>query len=371
MRILYLTLADVDDRSFGGALRSVAVRAGLQQAGSVETLVIHGGPLERLDADWNGERVRTAIFSRAGFSLAALRQRRRTRAWVDAILRETAYDLVVAHYLGLATYLPRRAWSRLVLDADDLLKRPSVDASLPKRARLSLRNAIARWMAKRARHVWVVNPREVAALGARSASPLSNAIALPPLDRPRAAALPKRLLMVGYFDHPPNAEGLRFFAAEVLPELARRFPGIELHAVGKHPLGFERGFAPPVRVRGFVDDLAAEYDRAALVVAPIISGAGTQIKVLDALAHERPLVASAFTQAGYATELHADKHLLVAGAVDEWLARCTWALQHPEAAEAMARRGGSVVRRIYGSERMAGEVERSVREVAASLKEDR
>ena len=105
-------------------------------------------------------------------------------------------------------------------------------------------------------------------------------------------------------------------------------------------------------MRGFVTDLAAEYDEASLVVAPILSGSGTQIKVLDALAHGRPLVASTFAHAGFGHDLHDEEHLLVAGDETQWIDCCSRVLADPESAAAMARRGSTAVHAAYGTTRM-------------------
>jgi len=49
-----------------------------------------------------------------------------------------------------------------------------------------------------------------------------------------------------------------------------------------------------------VEDLDPFYDRADIVVAPLIHGGGTRIKVLEAFAHRRPLVATRLAVAGLA-----------------------------------------------------------------------
>jgi hypothetical protein len=92
-------------------------------------------------------------------------------------------------------------------------------------------------------------------------------------------------------------------------------------------------------VRGFVADLAPEYDRAQLVIAPVFNGGGTQIKVIDALAHGRPLVTSEFAFSGFALDLRETEHLLVARDRAQWLDRCIWVLENSEASESMGERG--------------------------------
>ena len=116
--------------------------------------------------------------------------------------------------------------------------------------------------------------------------------------------------MVGFYEHPPNASGLRWFAAHVLPTLASRFESVELHAVGKYPASLKSELPSTVVLRGFVPDIAAEYDQAALVIAPIEYGGGTQIKVIEALAFGRPLVASAFSHIGFSEHLRNEERLV-------------------------------------------------------------
>lgn len=346
MRMLYLTLADIDDRSYGGALRSHHIRAAMQQVGEVDTLVIHGAAHARLDTAWQAQRVKTATCDRVGASLGALRQRLAIRRWVAEVVREGQYDAIVARYLGLAVLVPLGAWSRLVVDADDIFKSIPGGARAPLRMRAErwARDLVARAALHRAGHVWYVNPADAPRLHTRRVSWLPNVVTMPEPSGVRPSPVPGRLLMVGYFDHPPNAQGLSWFADKVLPALAAEFPGIELHAIGKRPASLEADLAGSgIRFHGFVDSLADAYDRAALVIAPIQAGGGTQIKVIDALAHGRPLVTSRFAHAGFAAELRDGLHLRVADGAEAWIAQCGAVLRDPEGAEAMAARGRDAV----------------------------
>jgi polysaccharide biosynthesis protein PslH len=151
--------------------------------------------------------------------------------------------------------------------------------------------------------------------------------------------------MVGLMSYGPNLHGLRWFVREVLPALVEQLPEVELHVIGRHEAGLPEEFAGrPVRVRGFVQDLTTEYDQASLVVAPIFFGGGTQIKVIDALAHHRPLVASDFAQKGFGSDLRDGEHLLVARTAQEWISCCASMLRDPSRAEAMAGRGYTAAR---------------------------
>ena len=67
-----------------------------------------------------------------------------------------------------------------------------------------------------------------------------------------------------------------------------------------------------VKYMGFVDDLQQEYEQARLVVVPIYGGAGTNIKVLEAMQMRRPCVTTIYGVRGF-SEFFADgKDILVA-----------------------------------------------------------
>lgn len=356
MRLLYLTMADVDDRSYGGAIRSHHLREAMLELGEVDTLVIHRAIRTRLDTDWQPGRVRRGLYGPGSSGpLGELGQRLAIRRWVRAIVHEGRYDAIVARYVGLALFVPRDAWPRLVIDADDIVKSIPADVKAPLDVRVALwlRNRAARAALTRARHVWFVNPADGTRLRARGSSWVPNIVSMPDRDRVRAAPVAGRLLMVGYFNHAPNAQGLQWFASEVLPALVAQFPQVELHVVGKHPAVLAASLANSgVVFHGFVESLQLDYDRAALVVAPIQFGGGTQIKVIDALAHGRPLVASRFAHAGFAGELTDGVHLRVAEGAPDWIAQCAAVLRDPAAAEAMAQRGQAVAADTRAAQRV-------------------
>jgi glycosyltransferase involved in cell wall biosynthesis len=367
MRLLYLTLADVDDRSYGGALRSHHIREAMRQVGEVDTLVIHGDACARLDAAWNAQRVKRATYDRLDASVGAWRQRLLIRRWVAAVVRDGSYDVIVARYLGLAVFVPFAAWPRLVVDADDIFKSIATHVRVPLRWRAArwARNQVARTVLARAGHVWFVNPADAPRLRTRRLSWLPNVVQMPDSTRARPIPVQGRILMVGYFHHPPNAQALLWFAEHVLPAVAKAFPGVELQVIGKCPAILEaRLGCRGIRFSGFVDALTDAYDRAALVIAPIQSGGGTQIKVIDALAHGRPLVVSRFAHAGFADDLRDGLHLRVADGAADWIAQCAAVLRNPGAAEAMGARGQDAVGR-YGAHRMIETVRETLLGVAA------
>jgi len=133
------------------------------------------------------------------------------------------------------------------------------------------------------------------------------------LDRFRAepAQPGRRLLFVGSFNHFPNVEAFRFFREEVWPKIVARFPDMTLTVVaGRDHALYWRQFTgetalPPddrIRVLDFVRDVRPLYVDCNLVIVPTIVSAGTNLKVLEAMAMERAVVSTSCGCAGLGLE---------------------------------------------------------------------
>jgi polysaccharide biosynthesis protein PslH len=124
----------------------------------------------------------------------------------------------------------------------------------------------------------------------------------PPATEPRA-------IFVADFTYEPNRNALRFLLEEVLPRVWQRLPEARLMLAGG---GLER---PPdgdsrIEQLGFVEDLAAAYARARCAVVPLLQGGGSPLKLIEALAHGLPIVATPRAVAG--VQARDGEHLLVA-----------------------------------------------------------
>jgi glycosyltransferase involved in cell wall biosynthesis len=127
---------------------------------------------------------------------------------------------------------------------------------------------------------------------------IPNAVRLP--SRPPPPPGEGRLLFVGNLTYGPNVEAARMLIEHILPLVRRSHPEATLDLVGRHEGQLAGVRAPGVRVRGLVEELEPYYGGSDIVVAPVLHGGGTRIKVLEAFAHHRPLVATPLAVAGLA-----------------------------------------------------------------------
>ena len=96
-----------------------------------------------------------------------------------------------------------------------------------------------------------------------------------------------------------------------------------------------------VTVTGPVDDMATELAVADVVAVPLREGAGTRIKVLEALAHRIPVVATSVAVEGL--DVVAGRHLLVADEPEAFAAGCVTLLRDEPRRRALADAGAQLV----------------------------
>lgn len=95
------------------------------------------------------------------------------------------------------------------------------------------------------------------------------------------------LLFVGT-GNPPNVDAIGWFIKQILPKLTSNFPELRLVLVGK--ICDHVPDTPHCVKYGRVDDLAAVYDEADVVLNPVRFGTGLKIKSIEALGYAKPLV---------------------------------------------------------------------------------
>jgi glycosyltransferase involved in cell wall biosynthesis len=127
--------------------------------------------------------------------------------------------------------------------------------------------------------------------------PLATTLPEHPLD-PRGGE-PPSMLFVGNFVHPPNVDAAMRLVGAIFPQVQARVPGAVLHIVGdKPPARLAKSAKQDVVVTGRVPEVTPYLDRAAVVVIPVRMGGGMRVKVLEALAAGKAVVASRLAAEG-------------------------------------------------------------------------
>ena len=162
----------------------------------------------------------------------------------------------------------------------------------------------------RARAVGASQPDEAEAIRAMCPQLTVFTVLKPATLRPPPPAvrrIPGRLVFIGSAAL-PNLDGMRWFLAEIWPQLAGH--GITLDIIGACGTTLRR-LPPGVRAYGVVAELAPLLHQAALAIAPLRTGSGIKVKLLDYARHGLTTVVTPPALAGF--QAAAEAPFIVAG----------------------------------------------------------
>lgn len=178
---------------------------------------------------------------------------------------------------------------------------------------------------------------------------IPNGVRLPPLVV--AEREPYTLLFVGNFEYAPNTDAALRLVQDILPRVQQSLPAARVWLVGNAPPPVLRALASPtVTVTGYVDDLAPYYQRASVFVSALTLGAGLKNKILEALAHGLPVVATPLSVDGIAVQHRT--HALT-GSVEELAGLVVEALRDEALRVRLAQQGRALVEEDYSWQSVA------------------
>jgi sugar transferase (PEP-CTERM/EpsH1 system associated) len=264
------------------------------------------------------------------------------QAWVQGVMREHAIDRVVVFSSPMAQYIEPYAHARRVIDYCDVDSDKWRQYAAQKRWPMSWlyareANALLAYERQVARHcdaaLFATEPeaqlfKSLAPESEAKIGHFNNGVDTDYFSPARPYANPfaageRALVFTGAMDYWPNVDAVEWFAAEVFPKLAARFPDLRFYIVGARPAAAVQALAklPGVIVTGTVPDVRPYLAHAAVSVAPLRVARGVQNKVLEAMAMALPVVVSPQALEGIDAAPGAD--VLLADGAEEFAAAVT------------------------------------------------
>ena len=166
------------------------------------------------------------------------------------------------------------------------------------------------------------------------------------------------VLLSGNLGYRPTVRSALWFTDRIWPRLRDCVPLAKLILAGARPAAAVQRLAsePGIEVFGDVDNLGSFLARARVAIAPMASGSGVPIKILEALAAGIPVVADPWSAGG----LEDPSAVVVADTEAAWVENLSRLLDDPHAARHQADRGTAVWRAHYAPERVAAQIRKAV-----------
>lgn len=105
----------------------------------------------------------------------------------------------------------------------------------------------------------------------------------------------RSLVWVGGFGYAPNREAIHYFLERIYPLIKKEVPEVMLNLIGNGVTEKIKNFSshdPSIKIFGYVDDPIPHIQRATVFIAPILSGSGTRLKILEAMAAGKAVVST-------------------------------------------------------------------------------
>lgn len=272
------------------------------------------------------------------------------------LIDKNAYDFIVCRYLPFAAMagLDRFA-DKLILDIDDL---PSQAMSAHLSRKTGLRALYQNLMLRRIDQetYWWISTSCASFLPNKEQAAQYKCICLPNIPilesgEIKSFKFSSNLLFIGKLDWRPNYEGVAHFVYNCWPSILAQFPSAHFIIAGKglpQHLYDEFLKIQNVELLGFVDSLTEFYAKGNIVVSPIYTGAGTNIKVAEALSMGKACVLTPFSAKGYELILQDGKNAFIAACDVDFVAKTLKLLNSNLLCDSMMRKSHELAASCFG-----------------------
>ncbi|MEJ5313041.1 MULTISPECIES: glycosyltransferase [Anaerolinea] len=294
-------------------------------------------------------------------------------------LQSQTYDVIIASQTIMAPYTRRIQGIPKILEEAEVgvFIQKARSSSLPRKIRHSLTwwkyRAYLQSLFHEFDRITVVSQEEKNYL-----SPLvpqkdrvvviSNGVSLKDYRSTVALPKPDTIIFTGSFRYSANHEAMAWFISQVLPLIQAQIPDVRLIITGD-PAGKSIPSNPNVIQTGVVEDVREWIASAWVAIAPLQTGGGTRLKILEAMALHTPVVATTKGAEGLGAISHV--HLLIADTPEDFANAVIQICQSPALREQIAHSAFEFVQNQYDWDMILPLYQQMLDEITSSKKEER
>lgn len=280
---------------------------------------------------------------------------------ISTLLQGQRFDLIIASQLPMAAYASYFGDTPAIFDELEIgLNLPEMNRAgswtdrFRRRATWFKQRTYLSRLLRKFRAVTVVSEkeRELAKRNfpsARRVVVIPNCLNLDEYRSARAETKPNTLIFTGSFRYRVNFEAMEWFVGKVFPLVLEKAPSAQLIVTGDHA-GMLLPSLQNVTLAGYVDDIHSLITSSTVALAPLWSGGGTRLKILEALALGTPVVSTSKGAEGL--DIEPGKNALVADDPIEFANAVIRLLEEPNLRRRLSEAGRKLVRERYSVEVM-------------------
>lgn len=240
---------------------------------------------------------------------------------IDSLDKQNNYDFIACRYVDVAELAG--LWKhreKVLLDIDDLphkaYKSNLCTNRWNDRYRLSLMKSLTTKWIKYAKSCFLPDKKDALKYG------VAYFPNIPMIHTDKVVHTEQNVLFIGRLDWKPNREGLIHFIEICWTKIIEKCPNVKFFVAGKGLSENDYKLISSyknVELLGFVSDIYDFYSKGNIIVAPIYSGAGTNIKVIEAMAMAKACVITPSATRGFEHILQHEKNAIIVNNDDEFI----------------------------------------------------
>lgn len=153
-----------------------------------------------------------------------------------------------------------------------------------------------------------------------------------------------RLIFTGALTFTPNYNAMQWFTGQVMPIVREANPGVKLTITGNHG-GKKLLSDQNVNLLGYVNDIRPLIASSWISIAPIFSGGGTRLKILEAFGLQTPVIATSKGAEGL--EVQHEEHLLIADSAESFAKETIRLLNNADLRQELVSKAYKLVQEKY------------------------
>lgn len=308
------------------------------------------------------------LFRNTSYNIERFKSRRLTQK-LKKLLREEKFDIIHLESLYVLPYLQI---IRENSDAKVILRAHNVEHHLwDQKARVE-KNKVAKWylqlLTRRLKSYELENINKVDGIAAiapgdavyfKTKAPETPVKYIPfgmeiPEVNEMIQARPS-LFFLGAFDWLPNREGINWFLSKVWPELHKNHSGLDFHIAGKSmPEEWRSKSGNGLHFHGEVPSAREFMQNHEIMMVPLFRGSGIKIKVLEAMALGKTVIATPKAIEGIHCEDRKD--ILIAEDAATFSKALGYCLENPEKRKAIGKNAREHIKENYNLEAVTGKL---------------